>query len=172
LITSGGVVEALKDIPSGDDGGNSNDIAVFEVQAYLDTENLDGNPYSDYVLDESVDTVELYNTLRTAYDEGKCIRFILRVTYPEGHRVSHHMEIKEIDVESGDFYLDCSYCNRTILMFIGRDGFVEISSGIDAIPTESSKKLITSGGVYTAIGDVETSLENIIKKYGLGGVNV
>ena len=39
----------------------------------------------------------------------------------------------------------------------------------DDVPTENSTKLITSGGVYTAIGDVETSLENIIAKYGLGG---
>ena len=39
----------------------------------------------------------------------------------------------------------------------------------DDVPTEGSKKLITSGGVYRAIGDIETSLENIINKYGLGG---
>lgn len=39
----------------------------------------------------------------------------------------------------------------------------------DDVPTEGSTKLITSGGVYRAIGDIETSLENIINKYGLGG---
>ena len=39
----------------------------------------------------------------------------------------------------------------------------------DDVPEENSANLITSGAVYSAIGDIETSLESIITKYGLGG---
>ena len=167
LITSGAVYDALQNIPSG--GGNS--LCIIQVQAWLDTNNVDGNPYSDYVLDESIDTVELYNKLRTAYDNGQCIRFILRVTYPEGHSVHHHMDIKEIDRVNFTFYLECSYYDRGIVMIIDKGGFVEIANMVVALPEENSGKLITSGGVYEAIGNIENSLENIIAKYGLGGEN-
>ena len=36
-------------------------------------------------------------------------------------------------------------------------------------PIQGSLNLITSGAVYDAIGDIDTALENIIAKYGLGG---
>lgn len=149
LITSGGVYEALQNVSS----GGENSLCIIEVQAYPDTNNTDGNPYSDYVLDESVDTVEVYNKLRTAYDNGQCIRFVLRVTYPEGHSVHYHMDIKEIDRVDFTFYLECSYNSGRILMVIDRGGFVEITDGIDDIPVENSDKFITSGGVYEALQD-------------------
>lgn len=44
-----------------------------------------------------------------------------------------------------------------------------LSNEIESVVEENSTKLITSGGVYAAIGDIEASLENIINKYGLGG---
>lgn len=34
---------------------------------------------------------------------------------------------------------------------------------------QGDKNLVTSGAVYDAIGDIDTALENIIAKYGLGG---
>lgn len=39
----------------------------------------------------------------------------------------------------------------------------------DTSITQNSENLITSGAVYDAIGDIDTALENIIAKYGLGG---
>lgn len=39
----------------------------------------------------------------------------------------------------------------------------------DDVPTKNSEKLITSGAVYEAIGDMDKALDNIIAKYGLGG---
>jgi hypothetical protein len=44
-----------------------------------------------------------------------------------------------------------------------------LSDEVENSVTENRSKLITSGGVYTAIGDIETSLEDIRAKYGLGG---
>lgn len=44
-----------------------------------------------------------------------------------------------------------------------------LSNEVENEPVENSTNLITSGGVHKAIGDIETSLENIITKYGLGG---
>ena len=44
-----------------------------------------------------------------------------------------------------------------------------LSNEIESIPTKNSTKIITSGAVYEVIGDIESSLENIITKYNLGG---
>ena len=40
---------------------------------------------------------------------------------------------------------------------------------VDLQPKKDSTNPITSGAVYDAIGDIDTALENIIAKYGLGG---
>ena len=59
---------------------------------------------------------------------------------------------------SGEYTCNWSEWSRTLL-----------SNEVDTTPIENSVNLITSGAVYSVIGDIEASLENIINKYGLGG---
>lgn len=47
--------------------------------------------------------------------------------------------------------------------FLPKTDVVEVSEvNVDTVPTQNSSNLITSGGVYNVVGDIETALATII----------
>lgn len=155
-------------------------VKVFEVNARYDKNDSDNNPYSNYILDESVNVSKLYNDIKEAYNAGKFIDLRLIVLNKDGYTEIFPLRISNIDRTTFTMFFDGLHAGRGICMFLDQH-FVEISdiditgsgSGgnieVDNEPIENSNNLITSGGVYAAIGNIEASLENIIAKYGLGG---
>ena len=68
------------------------------------------------------------------------------------------------------YALDENYVYQTAQVYDknGKQTFIELHKA-SLTPLKNSLNLITSGAVYDAIGDIDTALENIIAKYGLGG---
>lgn len=157
LITSGGVYEALQNIPSG--GGGAENFVITasfsgEIQQGV-TERISIDKSHEDILAAYENNYNLYVKL----DMGIGMEFIVPLIGFDDRDFWFKWQNVVGDMFAFDIEVNIDENGAILTWWPAKTADVE----------ENSIQLITSGGVYEAIGDIETSLENIIAKYGLGG---
>lgn len=149
----------------------SNTKWVYDVsQGWVDT----GTPVPDQLTPAS-DTTPLINGVASTGQEEAYARGdhrhptdTSRVSVEEFNKYKADTKyVSNIEFNTG---LDENNIYQTAQVYDknGTMKFIEMHRA-NLTPIQGSLNLITSGAVYDAIGDIDTALENIIAKYGLGG---